>query len=520
MALIRSEKSGDEVRMRRRTDIQPCKYLQIKAPNAGNDMRKKILVIGDAILDVYASGYVYKLLPDMPAPVFRESGEVTRRPGGAANTAVNLAAAGMETLFLSEVGDDAEGKLLEKLLRDEGVKPDGVIIRKSRKTTRKLRYISNDFRLLMRADSELCEASDEGREEKICERVRSLSDGCSLLIISDYREGFLSGSAVQRIIALAADSALPVFVDVRGFDPGRYRGATLLKPNRKGLASLTGLPADTPEEVSEAALRLCQLTGSRYVLATLDKDGMMLFDQKGLVSSCKSLAVNAEDTTGAGDTALAYFAASYAEGRSFEESLRAASRAAALQVMHRGTGCIRLEEVSCVDGSKPDKAHTENRDLRDSFAEKKETALIEALRAEGKRIVFTNGCFDILHAGHVKCLEAARQMGDYLIVGLNSDESVRRLKGKTRPFNGLSDRIAVLSALSCVDLVIPFEEDTPLRLIESLRPDVWVKGGDYSEADLDGSAFVRSYGGEIRIVPLLKGRSTTAAGSFLFGGKA
>ncbi len=468
-------------------------------------MQKKILVAGDAMLDEYRFGSVNRLSPDGAAPVFLETGQILYRPGGAANVAVNLAGAGVQSVLMAEAGDDPEGRLLLNLLRKEGADPGGVTVRTGGSTTRKLRYVSASGKHLFRADRENTAAPERDTGAALPEVPESMLDGCSLLILSDYRKGFLTDDRIRRMMAFAAERSLPVFVDVSGGDPGRYIGATLLKPNRRTLFSLTGLPVGTYEEACRAAICLCRLTNSSYVLATLDRDGMLLCDSSACIGRCESLTDRARDTTGAGDTALAYFAAYYAEGKPLGACLSAAAHAAALQVMQTGTRSIRRDEL------------TNGKTERDPDAPDMSdyTDLLADIRAAGKKIVFTNGCFDILHAGHVKCLTMARQMGDFLIVGLNSDSSVRRLKGKNRPFACQSDRMAVLSALSCVDLVIVFEEDTPRSLIHAIRPDVLVKGGDYREDEIVGSTFVRSYGGEVRIVPLLEGRSTTAAEKFL-----
>ena len=468
-------------------------------------MKKKILAAGDAMLDLWLSGSVGRLSPGSQAPVFLESGEICRRPGGAADTAVNLAAAGAQTVLCAELGDDPEGEALLRLLREEGVDTAGVAVRPGGVTIRKKRYVPASGRPILRADREETAEPDEGREKARLETIRRALEGCALVVLSDYRKGYLSDRLIAQILSLAKEKKIPVFADALGSDPTRYRGAAPLKPNRAALGALTGMPVGTAYEAAKAAAQLCRLAGCRYVLATLDADGMLLADPHGLVCAAGSAAPFVRDTTGAGDTALAFFAVSFAEGKTPEECLAAACRAAAVQAAFPGT--CRIPREAAEAASRWAETADEAPEL---------PPLLARLRAAGKRIVFTNGCFDILHAGHVYCLQKARQMGDFLIVGLNGDASVRRLKGEGRPFFPLADREAVLSALACVDLVIPFDEDTPQRLIETIRPDVLVKGGDYTEAEIVGSAFVRAYGGEVRIVPLLAGRSTTSAAAKLF----
>ncbi len=458
-------------------------------------IKQKILIAGDAMLDIYTSGHTERLSPDAPAPVFLEDGTVVYRPGGAANTAVNLAGAGMETILCAEIGDDPEGEQLCALLQQEGVDTTGILVKKDKVTARKQRYITTDGKMLMRADrEEITEADKKALQERIARLLRD----CTLLVISDYHKGFFSNQSLPEIISLAKEMNIPVLADVSGTDTQRYQGAFLIKPNRSALEKLSRMPAGTLAEASIAAQKLCAMVQCRYVLASLDRDGMFLFDQDHLICGSRSLAFSVIDTTGAGDTALAYFAACYAEGKPFEEALAAAARAAALQVEHPGTCTVHRKELSLKKKAEQNEPERENG-----------MAFVESLREAGRTIVFTNGCFDILHAGHVQFLREAAKLGDTLIVGVNSDASVRRLKGETRPVNKLADRITVLAALASVDLVIPFEEDTPLRLIEMIRPDVLVKGADYKEDEIAGSAFVRSYGGLVKTLPLRKGHSTT-----------
>lgn len=473
----------------------------------------KVLVAGDAMLDRYHFGTVERISPEAPVPVFLQTGKETYTPGGAANVAVNLAAAGVQAEFCSIVGEDACGKILLERLKGDGVGTGYVAVTPERRTTLKLRYIGQGNQQILRVDEE--DLSDVG-VELVKDRLEALQEEISdfsVVVLSDYRKGFLTAALTRRLISMAGENGIPVLVDVKDPDYTKYADAFVLKPNRKELGMLTGRGTGNREEVIAAAVELCRNAPSAYVLTTLGADGMVLVDKSGLVREVKSTASEVYDVTGAGDTSIAYLAAEMARGSSVEDAMVVANYAAGIQVSKVGTGVVYPDEVSAVmNRNKAWEKHPED------GGDDELCALRQAKRS-GKKIVFTNGCFDILHAGHISYLKRARQLGDILVVGLNSDASVKRLKGRERPVNPLDDRMLLLSALECVDYVIPFEEDTPARLIEQVVPDVLVKGGDYRIEDIVGGEFVRKNGGEVMVLPFVEGRSTTAVIRKIQGGE-
>lgn len=447
-----------------------------------SEIIKRIMVVGDIMLDTYRFGEVSRISPEAPVPVFLEKDRIKLSPGGAANVAINVAAIGVPVDVLSVVGDDDAGVSLVRLLNDAGINTDCILTIAERCTTQKIRYIAQNNQQIMRADKEDSTEVFVDVCEKVLNRLERDIDKYGLILLSDYKKGLLSYDLTQRIIGIAKENKVPVYIDVKDPNTEKYRGATLLKPNRKELSDLSGMSVKTIDEAENAAIHLCNIAECNYVLTTLGADGMLLVNRNQVLKKIESVAREVYDVTGAGDTSLAYLAAEIVLGHDLEYAMEISNVAAGIQVGKVGTSVVYPEEVR---------------------AELSKQKLI------GSRIVFTNGCFDILHAGHVSYLKKAKELGDRLVVGINSDESVRRLKGNGRPINKLEDRIAVLSALDCVDEVIPFEEDTPLELIKRVHPDVLVKGNDYTVENIVGADFVLSYGGDVKTIPLLQGRSTT-----------
>lgn len=445
-------------------------------------MNKRIMVVGDIMLDTYRFGEVSRISPEAPVPVFLEKDRIKLSPGGAANVAINVAAIGVPVDVLSVVGDDEAGVSLVRLLNDAGINADCILTIAERCTTHKIRYIAQNNQQIMRSDKEDSTEVFVDVCEKVLKNLERDIDKYGLILLSDYKKGLLSYDLTQRIIGIAKKNKVPVYIDVKDPNTEKYRGATLLKPNRKELSDLSGMSVKTIDEAENAAIHLCNIAECNYVLTTLGADGMLLVNRNQVLKKIESVAREVYDVTGAGDTSLAYLAAEIVLGHDLEYAMEISNVAAGIQVGKVGTSVVYPEEVR---------------------AELSKQKFIRS------RIVFTNGCFDILHAGHVSYLKKAKELGDRLVVGINSDESVRRLKGNGRPINKLEDRIAVLSALDCVDEVIPFEEDTPLELIKRVHPDVLVKGNDYTVENIVGADFVLSYGGDVKTIPLLQGRSTT-----------
>lgn len=468
-------------------------------------MNKRILIIGDIMLDTYHFGKVERISPEAPVPVFLETGRVKNVPGGAANVAVNIAAIGVETSLCSVVGNDENGKVLSKLLSSQDVLTDYVLIDEDRMTTTKLRYIGPNNQQIMRADTEVTDEVSERFMDQIIGEIERNIASFGLVLLSDYSKGFLSEKFSQAFIKIAKMAGIPVLIDVKEKNLDKYKGATLLKPNRKELSVLSGMPAETKEQAIAAAVFICKEADAEYVLTTLGADGMILVNRDGLQYEVKSTTKEVFDVTGAGDTSIAYLAAEMVKGTEIKEAVKIANYAAGVQVSKVGTSIVYPDEVFAAmqeDGLNIDSSILDYT-ISDGLG------AIKKAKEKGRKIVFTNGCFDILHAGHVSYLREAKKLGDILVIGLNSDDSIKRLKGNDRPINSLEDRETVLLALGFVDYVVPFDTDTPLDLIKAIMPDVLVKGGDYKAEDIVGAKEVISNGGEVKVLDFVPGKSTT-----------
>lgn len=466
----------------------------------------KILLAGDIMLDIYSFGKASRISPEAPVPVLlKENEEVKYSLGGAANVAVNLVAVGMDVDILSVIGCDAASRILLKELDHAGIHTEYISKNVRHVTTTKLRYIAQNNQQILRVDTE--EVLDV-QWETVARKMRILEERIKqydLFILSDYQKGFLTPEITQYLIVLANMHHIPVLVDVKDRQYEKYKGAFLLKPNRSELANLTGMPVESLEEVIDASCYLCRMAESKYVLTTLSKDGMILVNGQEVVLQIRSMAREVYDVTGAGDTFIAYLGAGIVGGGDILEAVKTANYAAGIQVSKIGTSIVYPDEVL-------EAMENSVRKYQDKLIGcNQQDALIgiKAERKKGRKIVFTNGCFDILHAGHVVYLKKAAGLGDILVVGVNSDDSVRRLKGENRPVNKLEDRLTVLASLEYVDYVIPFEEETPIDLIKAVRPDVLVKGGDYQIEDIIGADFVKESGGMVTTIPFVEGKSTS-----------
>ncbi len=466
---------------------------------------RKLLIAGDIMLDVYHFGRVDRISPEAPVPVFLEMGKERYAQGGAANVAVNTASIGINTDLFSTIGADISGKRLLALLKEDGVNTDLIKIEDAQTTTTKLRYIGQNNQQILRVDTEKWFEADEESFQTVFQELESGISEYGLILLSDYNKGFLTRETTSRLIALGRKAHIPVIVDVKGRDVGKYRGADLLKPNRKELSLLADMPTDDRESAVKAAVRLCEMAQCRYVLATLGAEGMILVDQRGLIDEVKSSVREVFDVTGAGDTSIAYLATEMIKGTDIKEAMRIANYAAGIQVSKLGTSIVHPYEVEAVMWK--DKGGEHGKKLDDHRPDS--LGPLALSRRKGRRVVFTNGCFDILHVGHISYLRKARKLGDILVIGVNSDASVKRIKGKGRPINPLNERMEMLAALDFVDHVIPFEEDTPEKLIETVMPDILVKGGDYKPEDIAGADFVKRHGGVVEVLPFVDGHSTS-----------
>lgn len=461
-----------------------------------------VLCIGDVMLDRFVYGSVTRISPEAPIPVLRV-GRETLMLGGAGNVARNIGAIGAAVTFVSVIGDDAAGRKIAGLLADEpGVQPH-LLTEPDRITTEKTRFIAESHQLL-RADLETTAAITPATEQALLDVCAARMAECGVVVLSDYGKGVLTPDLVRRLIALARQAGKPVIVDPKGRDFSHYRGAALVTPNRSELAAVTGMPVDSDDAAVAAARHLIAASGIERVLVTRSEDGMTLVDGGGQADQIPATAREVFDVSGAGDTVVAVLSAGLSAGASLGDAARLANAAAGIVVGKVGTAVIHPEEL-----------RRELMDEQSGHDHAKVVSLSEALaliagwRRAGQTVGFTNGCFDLLHPGHVSLLAQARGACDRLIVGLNSDASVSRLKGPERPVQNEVARATVLASLASVDLVVLFTEDTPLELIRAIRPDVLVKGADYTIDTVVGADVVQSYGGRIMLAGLVPEQSTT-----------
>ncbi|MCS6855821.1 MAG: D-glycero-beta-D-manno-heptose-7-phosphate kinase [Elioraea sp.] len=465
--------------------------------------RGSVLVVGDAMLDRYVYGTVERVSPEAPIPIVAVEREVAM-PGGAGNVVRNITALGGSAALLTVVGDDEAGADLTALIGGQPNVEPWLLVQGGRVTTVKTRYIAAGQQLL-RADRETVEPIHPKLADRLVRIAADAMAACRVVVISDYRKGVVANDTAARLIAAARERRRLVVVDPKGRDYGRYAGADVVTPNRRELADGTGLPTETAEDVVAAARVLMRAHGIRAVLCTRSEDGMTLVEgpEGAFVTHFAAEAKEVYDVSGAGDTVVATVALGLAAGLGLRSAARLANIAAGIVVGKIGTAVARdaelLEAIAPATGA-----------LRKIVSREAAAEHVERWRRKGWRVGFTNGCFDLLHPGHVHLLAQARAACDRLVVGLNSDASVRRLKGPGRPVQQEAARAAVLASLADVDLVIIFEEDTPLELIRLLRPDVLVKGADYTLEQVVGADLVRSWGGRVLLAELLPGNSTTA----------
>jgi len=456
--------------------------------------RARVLVVGDIMLDRYWVGATARISPEAPVPVVRVEDEF-HRPGGAGNVALNVSALGAYGRVVSIVGEDEPARLLKAILGEHGV-ASSLITVPGLPTITKLRVVSRHQQLL-RLDFEDTRAPLPA--DRLLDAVRAGMDDAGVVVLSDYAKGALRES--EKMIELVRARGKAVLVDPKGGSFDRYRGATLLTPNLAELEAVVGECRDE-SEIAGRAQELVRDLGLDAILVTRGEHGMTLVPRDRQAWHLPTHAREVYDVTGAGDTVIGVLAAGMAAGMPLETAVRLANVAAGIVVGKLGTATVSSDELRHALHELPAERHgvVEEEDL---------AGMLVAARARGERIVLTNGCFDILHAGHVHYLEQASRLGDRLVVAVNTDDSVRRLKGPDRPVNPVESRMAVLAALGCVDWVVPFTEQTPERLICRLQPDVLVKGGDNDPEKIPGGRCVRSYGGEVRVLGFLEGCSTT-----------
>lgn len=443
----------------------------------------KILIIGDLMLDHYVWGSVERISPEAPVQILKITRE-NNRLGGASNVALNLIALGAKAHICGIVGDDMDGKNIIALLDSAGVNRDLLCVKSDFQSIKKTRFIASNQQVL-RVDRE---SVDMSLDSQTLARIAESLEQFSAIILSDYGKGALSVDFTKQIIALANDKKIPILCDPKGDDYSKYANATLLTPNKKEAQIATNIRIDSHNSLLSALKKLKNDYNLKYGLITLSEDGMAIYDSK--LTQIPTLAKEVYDVTGAGDTVISALAFGLCNGMDIQTSAKFANAAAAVVVGKIGSAqATRAEILSIMGGD----MHID------------EIELIADLKRSGKKIVFTNGCFDILHLGHISYLRAAKSYGDILVVGLNSNESVRRLKGDSRPINDEGDRAQILKELECVDFVIIFDEDTPLNLIRQIQPDILVKGADYKGKEVVGSEIVS----DVRLVDFVPNKSTS-----------
>lgn len=461
--------------------------------------KSKCIVLGDAMLDRYIYGEVGRISPEAPIPVVTVT-KTKEALGGAANVAANIQHLGCKTYFSSVIGTDSAGAELSKILHNKDIVYCGLTL-ENRITTAKNRIVGKGQQIV-RFDEEVCNFISSQEESLIMNQLHILLNEMDLVVISDYAKGICTPWLCNMLISKANATDIRVIVDPKGLDWKKYSGAYLVTPNWKEFTEIVGLVnPENDEEIRQLALALLDKYNIKNLLITRSERGMTLVS-KDLYLSVPAEAKEVADVSGAGDTALAALAAFLAAGVSLEDTVYWANRAAGLAVERIGTSIIGIEELL---------------QKQDNILRQKDFALkimkveqlvkqISKLKEAKRKIIFTNGCFDILHTGHIQYLNEAKMLGDYLIVAVNTDQSVKRLnKGENRPINGQYDRAMQLAALQMVDAVIFFEEDTPLDVIKKIRPDILVKGGDYKLEEIVG----REYVDETRVLSLIEGYSTT-----------
>jgi D-beta-D-heptose 7-phosphate kinase/D-beta-D-heptose 1-phosphate adenosyltransferase len=465
----------------------------------------RILVIGDVILDRYIWGHAERVSQEAPVVLLRTTHK-EERLGGAASVASMLSALGAKVTLAGIVGRDPDARRVQDLAEQNAIDQGFLLEDRCRPTTVKERFLGlaqqRHPQQMLRVDSESREAIPESLERHLLAVLSTSLGNFQTVLVSDYGKGVCTPNLVVRLIEMARSRNIPVLVDPeRGGDYRKYQSGTAITPNRLEASLATRRSIQDIPQALDAARQLCHELDLDAAIVTLDKDGMALASRDGEVRHFPTRPRQVYDITGAGDMVLAVLGMSIAHGQDFATSVRLANVAGGLEVERIGVATLsRTDLISDLLRMIPDDKVF---DLQELVVD------VNNRRRAGQKIVFTNGCFDVLHAGHVQCLREAKAQGDWLVVGLNSDDSVRQLKGPERPINSIEQRAMVLSALQVVDAIVVFDEPTPLRVIQAIRPDVLVKAGDYRKDQIVGADWVESYGGRIHIADYCEGLSTT-----------
>jgi len=464
--------------------------------NSIQKIHPKILVIGDLMIDKYLWGECKRVSPEAPVQIINVKRE-TKVLGGAGNVAHNLLTLGANVEVLSIIGGCDISNELRRLFKDINLSTDYLIEQKDRITSKKTRIISAQQQVI-RYDIESNEDINKISEKKLIDIYKSVISKFELVILSDYGKGVITKYVAQEVIRVANSYGIKVIVDPKGSDYSKYTSAYLLTPNKKEASEATGIDISDRKSLKDALGHLKDFCKLNTSLITLSEDGIAIFD--GQFRSHPTVAREVFDVTGAGDTVIAALGYALAAKENIDSAVILANLAAGVVVGKIGSATTSFKEIIKYESL------LNNCDCEESILSlEKFTEILNSLRKSENKIVFTNGCFDILHMGHVKYLEKAKKLGDILVVGVNSDDSVKRLKGMNRPINPLNDRCCVIASLKSVDYVIPFEEDTPIELITAIVPDILVKGGDYKDKKVVGKEIAK----ELVLIDFIEGRSTS-----------
>ena len=459
--------------------------------------RSKIAVIGDLMIDHYIWGKCERISPEAPVQVVETTKESSVL-GGAGNVINNLKALDCEVSVYTVLGDDKNADHTKTLLAEIGTDFHTIIHQEDRTTTKKSRVIASNQQIIRFDDETKEDISLDSQVTLLTKLTENIFDYDAILL-SDYGKGVLTNTFTKDIIALAMAHNKPVLVDPKGLDYSKYKGATLLTPNKKEASLASRIDIRDDQTLKEAGFKLKNELDLQYGIITLSEDGIAIFEEEMKV--IPTVAREVYDVTGAGDTVLASLGVALASGMNISEACEFSNKAAAVVVAKVGSATATLNEIEEYE-------HSLNKGQAESKIKDFEqiTRIAKRLKTQGRKVIFTNGCFDILHRGHATYLQEAKELGDFLIVGLNSDESIRRLKGASRPVNELEDRAFLLAALESVDYVVPFTEDTPYALIKHVIPDILVKGADYKGKEVVGSDIAS----EVKLIDFVDGKSTSS----------
>ena len=466
-----------------------------------NSERPKILVVGDLILDEYIWGGVQRISPEAPVPILETRSE-NLALGGAANVANNLVGLGCEVHLCGAIGQDEKGDKLLQTIHDRSIQTEGIFRFVHRPTTSKMRIIAHNQQIL-RVDKEDNRPITEETEKKLIQYINQVIPGMDGIICSDYHKGILTEKVIKAVMHRAQKSEKSVIVDPKSSDFSLYKGATVITPNLREVARSVPIKIKDKEDLGRAAEYLLNLTKAQAILITQGKDGMSLYQNKEKPVSIPTVAKEVFDVTGAGDTVISVFSMAVFVGFDKKEAAWLSNMAASVVVGKVGTAVVTLEEIN--EFLQEEMLRTSHTVLKLEELKK----IISMAKSTDKKVVFTNGCFDIIHGGHIEFLQKAKSMGDILVVGLNTDQSVKKLKGENRPIKNEKERANILSALKYIDYITLFSETTPEKLIQEIKPDILVKGDDYKIDEVVGREIVEGYGAKVELIPIVQGHSTT-----------